>query len=193
MRSSRLVTGIAAVTVGLAAGWMARGWFGSIAPEAEDRRALGTAAPADRVPRPLPRVSPNKPTAPAEPSAALQLVRKMIGSKPGETSALETFTVDQFAAYLERHQRAAPSLLAVWNLTKDQAVLREALEKFPGDPAVVLQAFQHLNLPDEEKLSLAARLEQEHPQIAGALHKFMIRVITRRLQLTTTTLQAVLT
>jgi len=38
-----------------------------------------------------------------------------------------------------------------------------------------------------------ARLEQEHPQIAGALHKFMIRVITRRLQLTTTTLQAVLT
>ena len=38
-----------------------------------------------------------------------------------------------------------------------------------------------------------ARLEQDHPQIAGALHKFMIRVITRRLQLTTTTLQAVLT
>ena len=38
-----------------------------------------------------------------------------------------------------------------------------------------------------------ARLEQEHPHIAAALHKFMIRVITRRLQLTTTTLQAVLT
>ena len=38
-----------------------------------------------------------------------------------------------------------------------------------------------------------ARLEQEHPAIAAAMHKFMIRVITRRLQLTTTTLQAVLT
>jgi SulP family sulfate permease len=38
-----------------------------------------------------------------------------------------------------------------------------------------------------------ARLEQEHPHIAAALHKFMIRVITRRLQLTTSTLQAVLT
>ena len=38
-----------------------------------------------------------------------------------------------------------------------------------------------------------ARLEQEHPQIAAALHKFMIRVITRRLQPKTTTLQAVLT
>ena len=37
------------------------------------------------------------------------------------------------------------------------------------------------------------RLEAEHPHIAAALHKFMIRVITRRLQLTTTTLQAVLT
>lgn len=44
-------------------------------------------------------------------------------------------------------------------------------------------------------LSQAAntRLEQEHPQIAAALHKFMIRLITRRLQLTTTTLRAVLT
>lgn len=39
----------------------------------------------------------------------------------------------------------------------------------------------------------AARLEAEHPHIAAALHKFMIAVITRRLQLTTTTLQAVLT
>jgi len=37
------------------------------------------------------------------------------------------------------------------------------------------------------------RLERDHPHIAAALHKFMIRVITRRLQLTTTTLQAVLT
>ncbi|MEZ5502489.1 MAG: cyclic nucleotide-binding domain-containing protein, partial [Halioglobus sp.] len=38
-----------------------------------------------------------------------------------------------------------------------------------------------------------ASLEQQYPHIAAALHKFMIRVITRRLQLTTTTLQAVLT
>lgn len=38
-----------------------------------------------------------------------------------------------------------------------------------------------------------ARLEAEHPHIAAALHKFMIRVITRRLLLTTSTLQAVLT
>jgi SulP family sulfate permease len=38
-----------------------------------------------------------------------------------------------------------------------------------------------------------AELEKDHPHIAAALHKFMIRVITRRLQLTTTTLQAVLT
>lgn len=41
--------------------------------------------------------------------------------------------------------------------------------------------------------SANTRLEQEHPHIAAALHKFMIRAITRRLQLTTTTLQAVLT
>ncbi|MBK6510620.1 MAG: SLC26A/SulP transporter family protein [Haliea sp.] len=38
-----------------------------------------------------------------------------------------------------------------------------------------------------------ARLEQEHPHIASALQKYMIRLITRRLQLTTTTLRAVLT
>jgi len=92
-------------------------------------------------------------------------VRKACATnKEGENSELETFTVDQFTAYLERHQRTAPSLLAVWNLTKDQAVLREAFEKFPGDPSVVLPAFQHLDLPAEKKLSLAARLEQEHPR-----------------------------
>ncbi len=38
-----------------------------------------------------------------------------------------------------------------------------------------------------------ARLERDHPLIAAALHKFMIRIITRRLQLTTATLRAVLT
>jgi SulP family sulfate permease len=37
------------------------------------------------------------------------------------------------------------------------------------------------------------KLEAEQPHIAAALHKYMIRVITRRLQLTTSTLQAVLT
>lgn len=41
--------------------------------------------------------------------------------------------------------------------------------------------------------SANTRLEHDHPHIAAALHKFMIRAITRRLQLTTTTLQAVLT
>ena len=38
-----------------------------------------------------------------------------------------------------------------------------------------------------------ALLEAEHPQIASALHKFMIGIVTERLRLTTETLQAVLT
>lgn len=163
MRSSRLVTGVAALTLGLTAGWMARGWFGSIAPGAKDRRASGTAAPTAPVPRPLPLTHQAKPTSPAEPSSALRLVQKMIDANPDDGSPLETFTVDQFATYLERHQRTASSLLAVWNLTKDKAVLREAFENFPHDISVALQAIQHLDFPAEKKLSLAAQLEQDQP------------------------------
>ena len=60
----------------------------------------------------------------------------------------------------------------------------------PRTASVVIDTGGELFVLSQEANS---RLEQEHPHIAAALHKFMIRVITRRLQLTTTTLQAVLT
>ena len=147
--------------VGLVGGWFARGHFESSAIHEKGRSAMGAPATAPLPPVPA---SAKPATVPPEPSGALRLVQKMIGAAPGEVSELETFTVDQFATYLERHQRSAPSLLAVWNLTKDKSLLGEALEKFPGDIHVVLQAFRHLDLPAEKKLALAAQLEQEHPQ-----------------------------
>ncbi|TDG12419.1 cyclic nucleotide-binding domain-containing protein [Seongchinamella unica] len=60
----------------------------------------------------------------------------------------------------------------------------------PRTATVVVDSNGKLFVLNQDKMAL---LEQEHPQIAAAVHKFMIRVITQRLQLTTATLQAVLT
>lgn len=61
------------------------------------------------------------------PSPGLALLRKMYGER-GENDPLvrETFTADQFTTYLKRHKRDATSLLAVWELTHDEALLCNA-------------------------------------------------------------------
>ncbi len=61
---------------------------------------------------------------------------------PVTTGALPTFGTEAFnqlakergAAWLTSRNRDAVSLLAMWDLTGDETVLREAAEKFPGNP-----------------------------------------------------------
>jgi len=65
---------------------------------------------------------------------------------PPITEALPTFGTEAFnqlakergAAWLASRNRDAVSLLAMWDLTGDETVLREAAEKFPGNPQVCL-------------------------------------------------------
>ena len=65
---------------------------------------------------------------------------------PAITEALPTFGTEAFnqlakergAAWLASRNRDAVSLLAMWDLTGDETVLREAAEKFPGNPQVCL-------------------------------------------------------
>lgn len=60
----------------------------------------------------------------------------------------------------------------------------------PRTATVIVDTDGELFVLNQQRSTL---LEQEHPHIAAALHKFMIGVVTQRLQLTTSTLQAVLT
>ncbi len=69
-----------------------------------------------------------------------------VAPAPIPTDALPTFGTEAFnqlakergAAWLASRNRDAVSLLAMWDLTGDETVLREAAEKFPGNPQVCL-------------------------------------------------------
>ena len=65
---------------------------------------------------------------------------------PAATEALPEFGTEAFnqlakergAGWMASRNRDAVSLLAMWDLTGDGAILREAAEKFPGNPQVCL-------------------------------------------------------
>ena len=79
-------------------------------------------------------------------------------------------TLAQLAPYLEAKQRNAESLLAAFHVTGDQTALREALEKYPGDPrvnfAAAAAAFRSSS-PEERRQRLEA-LKQSAPDNALA-------------------------
>ena len=54
------------------------------------------------------------------------------------TEAFNQLAKERGAAWMASRNRDAVSLLAMWDLTGDEAILREAAEKFPGNPQVCL-------------------------------------------------------
>jgi tetratricopeptide (TPR) repeat protein len=78
------------------------------------------------------------------------------------------YTTDQFGAYLERHQRDAKSLMVVYRITRDEALLREAYAKDPENSKIAAQVLGSLNLPFEEKLTLLEKVRKANPNDALA-------------------------
>lgn len=82
----------------------------------------------------------------AVPKPVVQQPAATVAPAPIPTDALPTFGTEAFnqlakergAAWLASRNRDAVSLLAMWDLTGDETVLREAAEKFPGNPQVCL-------------------------------------------------------
>lgn len=167
MHSSRKL--LLAATLGLllggALGWQARRiWLGPAAAPLE-AAATGRAS--------LPDLAAGRGKAPQAdaprgrgPSASLQETLSQALTVGAGREKL--FTTEQFAGYLQRHQRDAKSLLTVYRITKDEALLREAYEKFPENPHIAAQALESLNLPLEEKLALVGKVRQAHPGDAWA-------------------------
>ena len=54
------------------------------------------------------------------------------------TEAFNQLAKERGAAWMASRNRDAVSLLAMWDMTGDEAMLREAAEKFPGNPQVGL-------------------------------------------------------
>jgi tetratricopeptide (TPR) repeat protein len=175
-RARRLLAAFAWLAAGVFIGWIGRGQFR--ADSTNDHRSNAAASRA--TPPPPGPAAATSAAASGAFSPAMRLRDQMVSQfreNDGEgidPHKLERFTAPQFANYLERHQRSATSLLAVWQLTKDEAILREAFKRF-DDPLIALHAFEYLGLTTEEKLAAAAKLEQTHPgspigvMLSGAL------------------------
>ncbi len=71
------------------------------------------------------------------------------------TEAFKNHVAERGAAWLAARNRDAVSLLALWDLGGDEAALREAAEKFPGNPQVCLVmldfAFRDGGDPEEQQ------------------------------------------
>jgi hypothetical protein len=75
-------------------------------------------------------------------------------------------TAGQVESYLKENQRSAASLLAAFRTTGEQALLEEAMQKFPNDPQVAFEAaFKKDGSPEEQRQWFDA-LKQSAPQNA---------------------------
>lgn len=71
-------------------------------------------------------------------------------------------TVLQLEAYLEAQHRSAGSLVAAFRISKDETFLREAMEKFPRDPQVLLTSLRLASDP-AKRLEVLTALKQTDP------------------------------
>lgn len=74
-------------------------------------------------------------------------------------------TPEQVKSYLARNQRNAESLITASRLTKDLALLREAIERFPNDPRAQFELAMRSTDPQERAHALEA-LRQADPDNA---------------------------
>ena len=60
-------------------------------------------------------------------------------------------TVEQIRRYLDENHRSAPSLLSAYRTSGESALLREAMQKYPGDPQVAFEAVLNKGLSPAER------------------------------------------
>lgn len=85
------------------------------------------------------------------------LVRQL---NQGKTPELTPQEIDNF---LESRYRSAGSLLAAFRLSKDNAFLREAMEKFPHDPQVLLASLEIFQNDPTKRLEILESLKRSDP------------------------------
>lgn len=77
-------------------------------------------------------------------------------------------TAAQVESYLKANRRDAASLLAAFRATGDQALLQEAMQKYPHDPQVDFEAVFTKNASPEERRQWLDAFEQAAPENALA-------------------------
>lgn len=83
-------------------------------------------------------------------------------AKHSDADDLPKFTSLQLEPYLEAQHRSAGSLVAAFRISWDEALLREAMEKFPHDPQVLLTSLHFADDP-AKRLEILNAFQQVDP------------------------------
>ena len=106
--------------------------------------------------------------APAElPSQYLDSKNRTAGILHGYPTA-PNVTSAQLESYLEENQRTAASLMAGSRVTRDEALLEEAMGHFPNDPQVSFAALFKKNVSPEDRRRWIEAFKQSAPENALA-------------------------
>jgi hypothetical protein len=111
------------------------------------------------------------PRLPAPPMPATNQAARAIEGMPSTNlfSRLQKgvqLTAEQVEPYLKAHRRSAASLLAAYRTTGDQTLLSEAMQKYPRDPLVALEAASSENATPEVQRQWLETLKQVDPDNA---------------------------
>ena len=125
--------------------------------EALKRLAAASAKPTPRLPAPPMQVT----APPAVPPEELRSTNLYSRIKDGVQ-----LTGKQVEAYLKAHGRNAASLLAAYRTTGDPALLAEAMQKYPADPLVALEAASKEDASPETQRQWLEAFKQSAPDNA---------------------------
>jgi hypothetical protein len=128
--------------------------------EALKRLADASARPTPHLPAP-----PLQVTAQSEAASMENLPATNLFSKLKDPPQL---TAEQVEAYLKANGRKASTLLAAYRTSRDAALLKEAMEKFPNDPEVAFEAVFAKGLSAEQRRQWLNAFEQNAPDNALA-------------------------
>jgi len=82
------------------------------------------------------------------------------------TNKQATLTSAQVEPYLNANRRSAASLLSAFRTTGDQALLQEAMQKYPNDPQVAFEAVLRKDAPPAERRQWLDAFKQSAPENA---------------------------
>jgi hypothetical protein len=95
---------------------------------------------------PAPPIGPVAASDSAPELSATNLIARMVHGDEAPR-----LTPEQLKRFLDENHRSADSLLAAYRTSGDPALLREAMEKFPGDPEVALEAVLNKDASSAER------------------------------------------
>ena len=131
------------------------------APEEAEGTPAGLVAASKRAPDVVTlrvRERERRPISKPESNGFSRFVKKLDDGK------LPRLSREEVEVFLSDRNRDAESLLFAFRETKDESYLREALERFPDDPATVSTALMRLDLQSGERQALVAALKESAPE-----------------------------